>query len=146
MSSSSCVFAIPRGYKFIKSSLLYISGVLVLLGIKRIYDKVELTDGKRVLIDGLWPRGVRKSTSNIDMWFKEVAPSKELRLWFSHDPAKWEGFRKRYMKELGSNNSLNTLIDMIKEEDITLVYATKDEKHNNAIVLAEVIKERIKRG
>lgn len=116
----------------------------MLLGIKRIYDRASLTDGKRVLVDGLWPRGVRKGTANIDTWLKAVAPSRELRLWFSHDPKKWVRFKKRYLRELKKNESVDTLANRVKNEDVTLVYSSKDEKHNNAIVLAELVKKRLK--
>jgi uncharacterized protein YeaO (DUF488 family) len=115
----------------------------MLLGIKRIYDKASITDGRRILVDGIWPRGVRKSTANIDTWLKDVAPSKELRMWFSHDPDKWEEFRSKYKKELRGNKALDNLIDMVTKEDITLIYSSRDEEHNNALVLKEVIEERI---
>ena len=115
----------------------------MLLGIKRIYEKAEVTDGKRILVDGLWPRGVRRSTANIDKWVKEVAPSKELRQWFSHDPAKWKSFESKYKKELESNKTLDSLVELAIKEDITLVYGSKDTERNNAVVLEEVLKERI---
>ncbi len=115
----------------------------MLLGIKRIYEKAEVTDGKRILVDGLWPRGVRRSTANIDKWVKEVAPSKELRQWFSHDPAKWKSFESKYKKELESNKTLDSIVELAIKEDITLVYGSKDTERNNAVVLEEVLKERI---
>ena len=115
----------------------------MLLGIKRIYEKAEVTDGKRILVDGLWPRGVRRSTANIDKWVKEVAPSKELRQWFSHDPAKWKSFESKYKKELESNKMLDSLVELAIKEDITLVYGSKDTERNNAVVLEEVLKERM---
>ncbi len=111
----------------------------MLLGIKRIYEKVEVTDGTRVLVDRLWPRGVRKSTSHIDKWMKEVAPSNELRLWFNHDPAKWEEFKSRYEKELEGSKALSDLISLARSSEITLVYASHDTEHNNAVVLAGMI-------
>jgi uncharacterized protein YeaO (DUF488 family) len=115
----------------------------VLVGIKRIYDKREIADGKRILVDGLWPRGVKKSTSNVDLWMKEVAPSAELRKWFAHDPNKWEEFKKRYMEELEKNEHVKRLIEMAKNEDITLIYSASDTEHNNAVVLAEYIKKKL---
>jgi uncharacterized protein YeaO (DUF488 family) len=111
---------------------------------KRVYEKRDLTDGRRVLVDRLWPRGVKKGTQNVDLWIKEVAPSNELRKWFSHDPKRWEEFKKKYEKELRGNNKLDELVKMVKETDITLVYAAKDTKHNNAVALAEFIKKRLK--
>lgn len=115
----------------------------MLLGVKRVYDKRELTDGKRILVDGLWPRGVKKSTQNIDAWMKDVAPSSELRKWFSHDPEKWDEFKARYRKELQGSKKFEEIVKMAKEIDITLVYSSADTEHNNAVALAEFIKEKI---
>jgi len=116
----------------------------MLLGIKRVYDRRELTEGKRILVDRLWPRGVKKSTQNVDEWCKEVAPSNELRKWFSQSPEKWEEFKKKYAEELKANKKIDALIEMIKTTDITFVYSAKDTSHNNAVALAEFIKERMK--
>jgi uncharacterized protein YeaO (DUF488 family) len=116
----------------------------VLLGIKRIYEKAQITDGKRVLIDRLWPRGVKKSVVNIDLWLKDVAPSNELRKWFSHDPSKWEEFKKRYRKELENSRAFDQLLDLVKKSDVTLLYSSKEPKHNNAVALEEFIKERLR--
>ena len=118
----------------------------MLLGIKRIYDKAGITEGKRVLVDRLWPRGVKRSTSNIDVWLREVAPSTELREWFSHDPEKWEEFKERYRKELKGNKAFDELVKMAREGDITLIYSSKDEKHNNAEVLQEEIQKALSRS
>lgn len=115
----------------------------MLLGIKRIYEKPSIIDGKRILIDGLWPRGVKKSTANIDIWMKEVAPSKELRMWYAHEPEKWPDFRKKYRKELDANKAFLELLEMIRATDITLLFATTDAEHSNAAVLAELIKEKL---
>jgi len=115
----------------------------MLMGVKRIYDKRDLTDGKRVFVERLWPRGVKKSTQGMDVWMKEVAPSTELRKWFSHDPAKWDKFKRRYGEELAANGKVADLIALVKTQDITLVYSTKDAKHNGAIVLADYIKKRL---
>ena len=118
----------------------------MLLGIKRIYDKAGITEGKRVLVDRLWPRGVKRSTSNIDVWLREVAPSTELREWFSHDPEKWEEFKERYRKELKGNKAFDELVKMAREGDITLIYSSKDETHNNAEVLQEEIQKALSRS
>ncbi len=115
----------------------------MLMGIKRIYDKTEITDGKRILVDALWPRGVKKGTANIDLWFKEIAPSAELRKWFAHDPNKWEEFKKKYFDELDKNEHVAKLLEIVKESDVTLVYASRDTEHNNAVVLAEYIKQKL---
>src|SRR5271157_1502755 len=119
------------------------AGFCMLMGVKRIYDKRDLTDGKRVFVERLWPRGVKKSTQGMDVWMKEVAPSTELRKWFSHDPAKWEEFKKRYEAELVANGKVAELVELVKSSDITLVYSTKDTEHNGAIVLADFIKKRL---
>ncbi len=111
----------------------------MLIGIKRVYDKPAVSDGKRILVDRLWPRGVKKSTANVDLWLKEIAPSNELRKWFSHDPKKWEEFKKRYEKELANNKTLGELRKIVNETDVTLIYGARDEKHNNALVLASAL-------
>lgn len=113
----------------------------MLTSIKRVYDKRNAADGKRILVDRLWPRGIKKSTQGIDFWMKDVAPSTELRKWFAHDPAKWEEFRDRYRKELEGGRTLASLVGMAKRETITLVYSAKDTEHNNAVVLAELVNE-----
>ncbi|MGC8710030.1 MAG: DUF488 domain-containing protein [Candidatus Micrarchaeia archaeon] len=115
----------------------------MLMGIKRIYEKTEITDGKRILVDALWPRGVKKSTANIDMWLKEVAPSTALRKWFSHDPTKWTEFKEKYFKELEANEAFAKLLEMVRNTDVTLVYAASDTEHNNAVALAECISKKI---
>ena len=117
-----------------------------MIKIKRVYDKADITDGDRILVDRLWPRGIRRSTPNIDVWIKDVAPSDELRKWFAHDPAKWAAFREKYKKELVSSKALNKLVDYIKSKDtVTFLYSTKDVEHNNAMVLLEVVNERLKK-
>ena len=108
--------------------------------IKRIYDPVSPDDGRRILVDRLWPRGIKKEDARIDEWMKDVAPSNELRKWFSHDPAKWQEFRKRYAKELKKESYLlEQLRDESEKGRITLVFAAKDADHANAAVLKEVI-------
>ncbi len=114
----------------------------MLLGIKRIYEKNSITDGKRILVDRLWPRGVRKDSALIDEWIKDVAPSDKLRKWFGHNPKRWREFKRRYIKELKNNPAFKKLLKEAQESDITLIYSAKDEKHNNAVVLAELIKRQ----
>lgn len=95
-------------------------------------------DGKRILVDRLWPRGLTKEKASIDLWLKEIAPSTALRKWFDHDPDKWKEFQKRYRKELRDNKELVSLLkEKIKKGTVTLVYGAKDEKHNEALVLKE---------
>lgn len=111
--------------------------------IKRAYDLAQPNDGKRILIDRIWPRGVSKEKAKIDLWIKDAAPSTELRKWFGHDPAKWEEFRSRYKAELGQGNGLEVLRKAALEPGpVTLVYAAKDEEHNNAIVLRELLESK----
>lgn len=108
-----------------------------MIKIKRIYEKYSSDDGYRILIDRLWPRGVLKNKAHVDLWLKEIAPTDKLRKWFSHDPKKWNAFKKKYMKELNENKCMVDKIKNLKNEysTITLVFAAKDEEHNNAVVL-----------
>jgi len=108
--------------------------------IKRAYDPLEKTDGFRVLVDRLWPRGVSKTTARIDLWLKEIAPSDALRKWFGHDPEKWSEFRKRYVRELACKpEAVAQIREHVGKEIITLVYGAKDQQHNNAVALKEYI-------
>lgn len=112
---------------------------------KRIYETPAETDGFRILVDRLWPRGIKKEKAHIDLWAKEIAPSNELRKWFSHDPEKYSEFKELYKKELNSNPQSQQFKDLclqkIKELNVTLLYAAKDEKYNNAIVLKDWLNE-----
>lgn len=108
--------------------------------LKRAYLPPSPEDGVRVLVDRLWPRGVRKADAAIDRWTKEVAPSTELRRWFGHDPSRWEEFRHRYRAELSHNTALvNELRTVAKKGRLTLVYAARDELHNEAVMLRDVL-------
>jgi uncharacterized protein YeaO (DUF488 family) len=103
---------------------------------KRIYLPAAKTDGFRVLVDRLWPRGVRKEDAHLDLWLKEVAPSTELRKWFNHEPEKWKDFCTKYKAELKNSAAMSELRSMVRaHKDVTLLYAAKDEEHNEAIVL-----------
>ncbi len=115
--------------------------------LKRVYEKALITDGRRVLVERLWPRGIRRNTPNVDIWLKNVAPSTELRKWYSHDPKKWVRFKQRYEKELDGNKSVETLIKIILSTNpVTLVYSTRDERRNSAIVLRHYIEKLFKRA
>lgn len=103
--------------------------------LKRAYEEPRADDGYRVLVDLLWPRGLSKANAKIDMWLKEVAPSTELRKWFAHDPEKWTEFKRRYRQELKGNSAWPELQAVAREKQLTLVYAAKDELHNEAVVL-----------
>ena len=110
-----------------------------MIKIKRAYEKPSKDDGYRILVDRLWPRGVTKNKARIDLWLKEVSPSNELRKWFSHDLEKWNEFKKRYRIELKKNKDLLQKIKEVEKESkiVTLVYAAKDDAHNNAVFLLE---------
>jgi uncharacterized protein YeaO (DUF488 family) len=108
--------------------------------LKRAYERPASNDGVRVLVDRLWPRGVRKADAAIDHWMKEVAPSTTLRRWFGHEPARWEEFRRRYKGELKEHQKqLNELRGLARHGGITLVYAARDQAHNEAVVLRDLL-------
>lgn len=110
--------------------------------IKRIYDAPASADGKRVLVDRIWPRGVSKESAKLDLWLKEIAPSPELRKWFGHDPARFKEFSDRYRQELKVNDvAVSELCDLVDQADVTLLYAARDRRANHAIVLAEFLKQ-----
>jgi len=106
--------------------------------IKRIYTAAARSDGTRILIDRLWPRGIKKETAHITEWAKDIAPSTELREWYGHDPDRWPEFKKKYKAELKQNEAATAFIEKYQQEKLlTLIYATKDEEHTHAIVLKE---------
>jgi uncharacterized protein YeaO (DUF488 family) len=106
------------------------------IAIKRIYELPDQADGYRVLIDRLWPRGLKKEAVALDLWAKELAPSRTLRLWFGHDPVRWDGFRHRYASELDPLAEYwRPLAERSVRHTVTLLYAARDEEHNNALVL-----------
>ncbi|MFZ1753274.1 MAG: DUF488 domain-containing protein [Caldilineaceae bacterium] len=108
--------------------------------IKRAYEQPDKEDGKRILVDRLWPRGLTKEKAAIDLWLKDIAPSTELRHWFGHDPSKWEEFRQRYLRELKENDEQVGLLQQeISKGTVTLIYAAKDTEHNQALVLQEFL-------
>lgn len=115
-----------------------------MIKIKRIYEKPSSSDGFRILVDGLWPRGIGKDKVKIDLWLKEIAPSGQLRKWFSHDPKKWERFKSRYKKELEKKSGLVEEIKKIEKENkvVTLLFSTKDETHSNVHVLNEILSRK----
>lgn len=111
------------------------------IAIKRVYEPAADSDGQRVLVDRLWPRGVRKEDARLDEWLKEIAPSDELRKWFGHDPERWTEFQKRYREELkGKGEALEQLRALTAKGKVTLLFGAHDEKHNNAVVLADYLK------
>jgi uncharacterized protein YeaO (DUF488 family) len=108
--------------------------------IKRVYEQRVKEDGFRILVDRLWPRGLTKEKAAIDLWLKDIAPTTELRKWFGHDPAKWKEFQKKYRKELEENKEAVLLLkDHIGSGNVTLLYAAKDEEHNEALIIKDFI-------
>jgi uncharacterized protein YeaO (DUF488 family) len=115
--------------------------------IKRIYEEPSASDGLRVLVDRLWPRGVRKEDAAIDEWLKEMAPSAPLRKWFGHDASRWVEFRRRYRSELAAHSvEIARLSQQAQRQRVTLLYAARDPQINHAVVLHEMIRERAQSG
>lgn len=112
--------------------------------VKRVYAPPHRTDGCRVLVDRLWPRGVGKEEARLDEWCREIAPSDELRRWFGHAPEKWPEFRRRYFAELAEKEEIVAeLVQKAQGDGLTLVFGAKDEEHNNAVVLKEYLEMRL---
>ena len=110
---------------------------------KRIYEKPANSDGTRILIDRVWPRGVSKGDAKLDEWMKEIAPSTELRKWFDHEEERFDDFSKKYKKELENHSKLvQQLLEKAKDKRLTLLYGAKDEKHNQAIVLKNYLENQ----
>jgi uncharacterized protein YeaO (DUF488 family) len=106
--------------------------------IKRVYELPDKHDGRRILVDRLWPRGLTKEKASIDLWLKDLAPSTGLRKWFGHNPGRWEEFKERYLAELkGNSEQIQLLKQELDKGIVTLVYGAKDEEHNQAVVIQE---------
>jgi uncharacterized protein YeaO (DUF488 family) len=111
--------------------------------IKRVYQQPDKSDGTRILVDRLWPRGLTREKARVDLWLKEIAPSSELRKWFAHDPKKWPEFQARYKEELKSHGEQLALLKQKSAEGlVTLLFGSKDEQHNEAVVLAKLHRPR----
>ncbi|HEY1766419.1 MAG TPA: DUF488 domain-containing protein [Terracidiphilus sp.] len=111
--------------------------------IKRVYAEPESSDGTRILVDRLWPRGLTKEKTKVDLWLKEIAPSTELRKWFAHDAKKWPEFQARYKDELKSHpGELQLLKEKSAHGPVSLLFAAKDEQHNEAVILEKLLKPR----
>ena len=108
--------------------------------VKRVYEPAVESDGFRVLVDRLWPRGVSKAEAKLDLWLREISPSTALRTWFNHEPARWEEFQRRYRAELKAKGALLSVItEQAKARPVTLLYSAKDEQHNQAVALQSVL-------
>jgi uncharacterized protein YeaO (DUF488 family) len=117
-----------------------------MIAIKRVYDDATESDGVRILVDRLWPRGLSKGRARLDLWLKDVAPSDALRRWFGHDPARWDEFKRRYFEELKNNEEAVTpIVSKAARERVTLLFGAKDEQYNNAAALKEFIEQRMRR-
>jgi uncharacterized protein YeaO (DUF488 family) len=119
-----------------------------MIQLKRAYDAPSPSDGVRILVERLWPRGVPKSRAAVELWLKDAAPSTKLRQWFGHDPAKWKEFQHRYWKELQANSAaVETLRQKARQGPVTLVYAARDQDHNGAVALKRFLEheETVKR-
>jgi uncharacterized protein YeaO (DUF488 family) len=115
-----------------------------MIRVKRAYEDPEPEDGRRFLVDRLWPRGRKKEALQLEAWLKEVAPSNELRREFHHDPERWDQFRDRYTEELDNQpQHWQPLLEAAREGDITLVYAARDEQHNNAVALRDYLQQKL---
>ncbi|MGA2309663.1 MAG: DUF488 domain-containing protein [Candidatus Bathyarchaeia archaeon] len=114
-----------------------------MIRIKRVYDQASKEDGFRILVDRLWPRGLSKGKAKVDLWLKEVAPSDDLRKWFSHDPMKWQGFAKQYENELKDKQELLREIKQAEKEKgtVTILYSARDEEHNQAVALVAFLQK-----
>lgn len=111
--------------------------------IKRAYDAPEEDDGMRILVDRLWPRGLRRDGAGIDLWLKDVAPSTELRRWFGHDPTRWAVFQDRYRAELAGSKALAALLEIVNQgRPVTLLFGAHDAQHNNARALLSICEDR----
>ena len=108
--------------------------------LKRVYEKANKQDGQRILVERLWPRGLKKEDAQIDDWMKDIAPSAELRKWFSHDPAKWEQFKKKYWRELDKNIEIVEQMNALcKKGTVIFLFAARDTENNNAVALKEYL-------
>lgn len=115
-----------------------------MIALERVYDDVASTPGRRYLVERLWPRGVRKESLRFDAWLKDVAPSSELRKWFSHDPAKWDEFRRRYNAELdAAPEAWAPILSAARQGPVTLLFSSRDREHNNAVALKEYLDRKL---
>jgi uncharacterized protein YeaO (DUF488 family) len=118
-------------------------GARCAVGLKRAYEAPSASDGMRVLVDRLWPRGLTKDQLAVDFWLKEAAPSDTLRRWYGHQPSRWQSFARKYRAELEQRTDLLRLLDELRRRGrVTLLYGARDTAHNNAVVLREVLEER----
>ena len=110
------------------------------IALKRVYETPAPSDGCRILVERLWPRGLSKANAKVDLWSKETAPSAELRRWFNHEPDKWEEFKRRYFKELeDQQEALSPLLERVRAGQVTFVFASRETRFNNSVALKEYV-------
>jgi uncharacterized protein YeaO (DUF488 family) len=117
--------------------------------LQRVYDRSPVNPGKRVLVDRIWPRGIKKEELHLNLWLRELAPSTALRKWFGHDPKRWEEFQRRYRAELRQREQqarLHELLTLAQQGPVTLLYSAKDEEHNQAVALRQVVEDSLRSG
>ncbi|HEY9289482.1 MAG TPA: DUF488 family protein [Candidatus Dormibacteraeota bacterium] len=115
--------------------------------VQRVYDRKAVSRGKRILVDRVWPRGIKKEALHLDQWLRELAPSTPLRKWFGHDPKKWPEFQRRYREELrqpGQRERLRDLAALVRQGPVTLLYSARDEEHNQAVALRGVLEDSVR--
>ena len=118
-----------------------------MIKLKRVYEPASPEDGVRILVERLWPRGIKKDALKLDTWLKEVAPSDGLRRWFGHEPKKWNGFRDRYFAELDANpRTRESVAKAVRRGRVTLIYSSRDTEHNNAVALRNYLEDKMQRG
>jgi len=114
--------------------------------VKRVYELSDPSDGRRYLVDRLWPRGITRAGASVDAWLKELGPSHQLRRWFGHEPARWLAFKRRYFKELeDAREAWEPLVVEARRRPVTLLFSARDERHNQAVALAEFLRRRLSR-
>ena len=129
-------------YSFLSMSIIQFS---YMIKTKRTYDKPQAEDGFRILVDRIWPRGLKKTDVRMNLWQKDIAPSSLLRKWFKHDEIKWDEFKNRYYQELqNKEESIRLLLEKAEKDTITLLYSSKEDKYNNAIALKEYLEAKLK--
>jgi uncharacterized protein YeaO (DUF488 family) len=118
-----------------------------MIKLKRVYEPASPDDGIRILVERLWPRGVKKDAIKLDTWLKDVAPSDGLRRWFGHEPKKWSGFRDRYFAELDGNpQTWESVAKAARRGRVTLIYSSRDTEHNNAVALKDYLQDKMRQG
>ena len=118
-----------------------------MIKLKRVYEAASRDDGVRILVERLWPLGIKKAALKLDTWLKDVAPSDGLRQWFGHEPKKWNGFRDRYFAELEANpQTWESVAKAARRGRVTLIYSSRDMEHNNAVALKDYLEDKMRRG